>query len=387
MNAFPSGARSSLSSVVLAAVLGVLVSSAVYYWLPPRASLDVRDRNVQMVTEEDQVILVVQRSLAAVVSIDVTRTVSTTRTSFFDEDQLNALPPSIRRRVGGGSGFFVAADGLVVTNRHVVDDEAARYVVTLQDGTQYPAKILAVDPTLDLAVLRVENVSNMPVLELGDSEAVQIGQTVIAIGNALAEFQNSVTKGVISGKNRRLIAGGVGGAEVLEEAIQTDAPISPGNSGGPLLDLRGRVIGVNTAISSDGQSLGFAIPANAVKRAIESVQKSGRIVRPWLGVRYFMIDPESAERDRLPVEYGALISRGASSRDPGVVVGSPAEKAGLKENDIILEVDGKKLGKDRSLASALGAFTAGDTVRLKILRDAQEQDIELTLDERTNASR
>ncbi len=395
MNSFASSSRPSAWWLILAALIGALSNSVAAHFLSPqtseqRPSLPSPAFAPEVLvagSEEEQVVRVVQRSLPAVVSIDVSRTVSTTRTSFFDEDQLNILPPSIRRRIGGGSGFFVSADGLLVTNRHVVDDKTAQYAVTLQDGKQHPAKILAVDPTLDLAILRVENVSGMPVLELGDSDAVLVGQTVIAIGNALAEFQNSVTKGVISGKNRRLIAGGVGGAEVLDEALQTDAPISPGNSGGPLLDLRGRVVGVNTAVSSDGQSLGFAIPINSVKRAVESVQKSGRIVRPWLGVRYFMIDADTAERDRLPVTYGALISRGASPRDPAVVSGSPADKAGVKENDIILEVDGKKLGNDRSLASALGAFTAGDTVQLKILRDGKELQIELTLDERTNESR
>lgn len=395
MNSFASSSRPSAWLLLLAALIGAAANTVVYYVFPQRSTTDTpsissRGSAPELLiagSEEEHVVRVVQRSLPGVVSIDVTRTVSTTRTSFFDEDQVNLLPPSIRRRIGGGSGFFVSADGLLVTNRHVVEDRTARYTVTLQDGKQHAAKILAVDPTLDLAILQIENISGVPVLELGDSEAVQVGQTVIAIGNALAEFQNSVTKGVISGKNRRLIAGGIGGAEVLEEAIQTDAPISPGNSGGPLLDLRGRVIGVNTAVSSDGQSLGFAIPVNAVKRAIESVQKSGRIVRPWLGVRYFMIDAESAERDRLPVEYGALISRGASPRDPAIVPGSPADKAGLKENDIIVEVDGKKLGKDRSLASALGVFTAGDTVQLKVLRDGKEHQMQLTLDERTNESR
>lgn len=395
MNSFASSSRPTVWPLILAALIGAVSNSVAYHLFPQRAMNETavvsRRASVPEVlvagSEEEQVVRVVQRSLPAVVSIDVSRTVSTTRTSFFDEDQLNLLPPSIRRRIGGGSGFFVSSDGLLVTNRHVVDDRTAEYTVTLQDKKQHSAKIIAVDPTLDLAILKIEHVSGMPVLELGDSDAIQVGQTVIAIGNALAEFQNSVTKGVISGKNRRLVAGGVGGAEVLEEALQTDAPISPGNSGGPLLDVRGQVVGVNTAVSSDGQSLGFAIPINSVKRALESVQKSGRIVRPWLGVRYFMIDAESAERDRLPVAYGALISRGALPRDPAVVPGSPADKAGLKENDIILEVDGKKLGNDRSLATALGSFTAGDKVQLKILRDGKERQIELTLDERTNESR
>ncbi len=396
MNSFTSASRPSPWSLVVAALVGAAASGVVYFVLPARTGSSLETPTARSAapelliagSEEEQVVRVVQRSLSAVVSIDVSRTVSSTRVSFFDEDQLGmAVPPSIRRRIGGGSGFFVTADGLLVTNRHVVDDRTAQYAVTLQDGKQYPAKILAVDPTLDLAILQIEGVSGMPILELGDSEQVQIGQTVIAIGNALAEFQNSVTKGVISGKNRRLIAGGTGGAELIEEALQTDAPISPGNSGGPLLDLRGRVVGVNTAVSSDGQSLGFAIPVNAVKRAVESVKKTGRIVRPWLGVRYFMIDGESAERDRLPVDYGALISRGSSPRDPAVVPGSPADKAGIKENDIILEVAGKKLGKDRSLASALGAFTAGDTVKLLVLRDGAERQLELTLDERTNETR
>lgn len=334
--------------------------------------------------EAQQTVNVVKRTSPSVVAIDVRKTVSASRTRVPRLDSPFAVDnvSTTQLRVGGGSGFFVSTDGLIVTNRHVVDDETATYSITRQDGSQYPAKVLDVDSVLDLAILKVELTDTVP-LELGDSDAAEVGQTVLAIGNALAEFQNSVTKGVISGKNRRIIAGGAGGDELIEEAIQTDAAISPGNSGGPLLDLNGKVIGVNTAISESGQSLGFAIPANAVRQAVESVKKTGRIVRPWLGVRYFMIDADTADRERLTVKYGALVSRGASPRDVAVVSGSPADKAGIKENDIILEIQGQKLSDEQSLSTILSRFAPGDEVSVKILRQREEKMLTLKLDERT----
>ncbi len=339
--------------------------------------------------EEQEVVRVVKRVSPAVVAVNVTRAVPVPRGNASSTVQAPAsplLPLPGGRRLGAGSGFFVSADGLIVTNRHVVDNVNAEYVVTLQDGKRVPAKVLGVDPSLDLAILKVE-MTNAPSLELGDSDTLEVGQTVLAIGNALAQFQNSLTKGVISGKNRRLIADGVGGAEILEEAIQTDAAINPGNSGGPLLNLRGQVIGVTTAVSEGGQSLGFAIPVNAVKQAVESVKRTGRIIRPWLGVRYFMIDEELSRRDRLPVSAGALISRGASPRDLAIVPGSPADKAGMKENDIIIEIGGKALSDDRSLATALSRFAPGDEVQVKVLRQGEEKTLTLKLDERAPEDR
>lgn len=317
--------------------------------------------------EDRATVNLVKQSLPGVVSITITRPSTT-------------LFPQIL--VGGGSGFFVSADGVIVTNKHVVGDADAQFMVLTQDGKKYPAKVMATDPVLDLALMKVEG-KDFPFLELGDSDQLAIGQSVIAIGNALAEFQNSVTKGIISGLHRRLVAGNNRNqTEVIEEAIQTDAAINPGNSGGPLINAAGRVIGVNTAISQDGQSLGFALPINAVKRAWESVQKNGRIVRPWIGVRYIQVDDDIATRSYLTYSYGALVLRGDQPGDLAVVPGSPAEKAGLKENDLILEINGQKLDVDHSLSSIISRAAPGDKVTLKIARDGKEMTLTVTLEER-----
>jgi serine protease Do len=218
---------------------------------------------------------------------------------------------------------------------------------------------------------------------LGDSEKLDAGETVIAIGNALSEYRNSVTKGVISGINRRVVAGdGTGQSEVLEEALQTDAAINPGNSGGPLIDLNGEVIGMNSAVNRSGQSIGFAIPIDAVKVVIDSVKAQGRIVRPWLGVRYVMLTPDSAKANGLDVGYGAMIVGGTGSdTGPAIMKGSPAEKAGLKTGDVLLEIDGVKLDDAHALSSLIATRRAGDTIRITYLRDKAQHTLEATLGE------
>jgi serine protease Do len=274
-----------------------------------------------------------------------------------------------------------------MTNRHVVADTAADYDVTLADGRKYPAKVLARDAILDLAVIKIE-ATNLPVPALGDSEKLIQGQTVIAIGNTLAELQNTVTKGIVSGINRRVVASnGLGSSEVIEEAIQTDAAINPGNSGGPLIDLEGKVIGVNTAVNQQGQSIGFAIPINAAKNIISSVKNYGRIVRPWLGVRYVIVTPEIAQAKNLPNTYGALVSKGAQAGDVAIVSGSPADKYGLKDGDVILEVDGVKIDLEHSLAGAVGLKQPGDTVTLKVANGNQIRSLNVVLGEMPDASK
>jgi len=288
-----------------------------------------------------------------------------------------------KQEVGGGSGFIVSADGLIITNKHVVADDAASYTVLTNDGKKYEAKVLAKDPTNDLAVLKIEAKDLTP-LTLGDSDNIEIGQTVIAIGNALGEFRNTVTRGVISGINRTVQAGGQGFTETLEEAIQTDAAINPGNSGGPLLNLKGEVIGINTAISQSGQLVGFAIPVNGAKQDLESIQKSGKIVRPFLGIRYVIINKQLADTNKLSVDYGALISRGQTADEIAVVPGSPADKAGLVENDIILELNGQPIDESHSLAGLLAKYAPGDEVELKISHKGEEKTVKVKLEERKN---
>lgn len=347
--------------------------------------------------EELQTIDVVRHASPAVVSIVITKELSTRAPDDFFNDLFNdrfffapqvpapspaaTSTPRQRLRVGGGSGFLVAADGYIVTNKHVVDDAEAEYTVVLQDGRQFTGNVLAVDPSLDLAILKIDG-SDFPFISLGDSDKLEIGQTVIAIGTALSEFQNTVTKGIVSGVNRRLVAGTRTATEVIEGAIQTDAAINPGNSGGPLIDLRGEVVGVNTAISENAQSLGFALPINVAKQAVESVKRTGKIVRPWIGVRYVQIDKELAEQNQLPQPYGVWIQPGNASSDPAIIPDSPAQKAGLKEKDVILEVNSQKLDENHSLSSVVTRFAPGDVLELKISREGKEQLIRITLEAR-----
>ncbi len=345
-----------------------------------------QDRD-QVVVESSATVDVVASASPAVVTIVVTQDVSQlyNRTGpFYFEDFLYGSPQGgdTKREVGGGTGFLVTTDGMIVTNRHVVEEASAEYTVLLSDGTQYEATVLARDDLNDIALLRID-ADNLPVLDLGDSDALRIGQTVIAIGNSLNEFRNTVTKGIVSGINRRVVAGGGSFSEVIEEAIQTDAAINPGNSGGPLLDLFGKVVGVNTAVSREGQLIGFAIPVNEVRHIIESVQKNGRIVRPFLGVRYIVLTEEIAQaNDIADVSSGALIVRGETQTDLAVVPGSPADKAGLVENDIILAVNGEEVTRDHSLARILSRYAPGNTVTLTVYSKGETNDREVTLVER-----
>jgi len=284
-----------------------------------------------------------------------------------------------RQEVGGGTGFIISSDGLIFSNKHVVSDEDASYTVLTNDGKKYDAKILSTDPVEDLAVIKIE-AGNLPVIKLGDSDGVRLGQTAIAIGNALGEFRNTVSVGVVSGLARKLTASGGDFQEVIEGAIQTDAAINRGNSGGPLLNLSGEVIGINTAIAAGAQNIGFAIPINKAKRAIESVKAFGKILTPYLGVRYYAIDEEVAKRENLSVKQGVIV-RG-NEEGPGVIPNSPAAKAGIQAEDIILEINGQKIGEDNALSSLILKYKVGDTITLKILRAGKEMELKTILEER-----
>ena len=284
-----------------------------------------------------------------------------------------------RQEVGGGSGFIISSDGLIATNRHVVSDEDASYTVLTNDGKKHEAKVLAGDPFWDFAVIKID-AKNLPVLPLGSSAAMKLGQPVIAIGNALGEFRNTVSVGVISGLARNIVASGGGNIERIEGVFQTDTAINQGNSGGPLLNVRGEVIGVNVATVSGAQNIGFAIPIDQLKGSIESVKATGKISVPFLGVRYIVVTPEVAERESLAVDYGVLL-RG-NEEGPAVVINSPAQKAGLQAEDIILEVEGEKITPANSLAGVIRKHRAGDAIALKILRNGQELAISVMLAER-----
>lgn len=284
-----------------------------------------------------------------------------------------------KQEVGGGSGFIISSDGLIVTNKHVVFDEKAEYTVLTNEGKKYSAKVLARDPNKDLAIIKI-SASNLPIVHLGDSSSLKLGQTAIAIGNALGEFRNTVSVGVISGLARSIVASGGGLSEKIEGLIQTDAAINAGNSGGPLLSLKGEVIGINVAMVSGAQNIGFAIPINQVKKAIESVQRSGRIINPYLGVRYIPVTPELAKKEKLTFDYGALV-RG-NEAGPAVIKNSPAEKAGLEAEDVILELNGEKITPEVPLTQLIQKYNVGDAVALKILRSGKEMTISVKLEER-----
>ncbi|OGZ35064.1 MAG: hypothetical protein A2174_00565 [Candidatus Portnoybacteria bacterium RBG_13_41_18] len=286
------------------------------------------------------------------------------------------------QEVGGGSGFIVNSDGLIVTNKHVVDIDGAEYTVLTNDGTKYPATVLARDPVQDIAILKI-NKSGLPIVKLGSSDNLEIGQTVIAIGNALGEFRNTVSVGVISGLGRTIVAstGGMD-AEQLEDVIQTDAAINPGNSGGPLLNLAGEVIGINVAVAQGAQNIAFSLPINLAIRDISQVQRQGKISYPYIGVRYVLVTPSLKTERNLSVDYGALLIKGDNVNEPAVINSSPAGIAGLKENDIILEIDSQKIDTNHSLAKIIQMRNVGDVINLKVLRDGSEKNIRVTLGER-----
>lgn len=336
---------------------------------------DERDRNTIRVTDEQSSIIeVAEEASNSVVSIVITAEVPVYE--YFYNDNVSTE----EQQIGAGTGFVVNEDGLIVTNRHVVDQEDATYTVVFNDGSTTEASVVARDSLLDIAFLEIdESDFDVQPLPLGDSDELKKGQTVIAIGNALGEFSNTVSSGIISGLQRRIVAGNQegGNTEVLDNVIQTDASINFGNSGGPLLDIDGHVIGINVAVSAEGENIGFAIPINFVKNLVERLEREGNIERPILGVRYIQINELVQEERDLSVDYGALITVFDSS-DP-IVNGSPAEQAGLQEGDIILEVDGERLEGETTLQMLIQEKYFGDEVELLVLRDSEEIEIEVEL--------
>ncbi len=332
---------------------------------------------------ERRVIAVVKQASPAVVSIIISKYIPVVERYY--TNPFGNLPPEFqpffnfeipqykqkgikKQEIGGGSGFIVSPDGLIVTNKHVVADKDASYTVLTNDGKRYNAKVLARDSLKDVAILKI-NAKNLPTLQLGDSDNIMMGQTVIAIGNALGEFRNTVSVGVVSGLSRTITAtGGIGQSETIQGVIQTDAAINHGNSGGPLLALNGKVIGINTAMAQGAENIGFAIPINQVKKDIESVEKVGKIITPYIGIRYVIINPLIKDKYNLPVDYGALIVSGGND-EPGVVPYSPAAKAGLKEGDVVLEINGQKIDYKHTITSIISNLSVGQEITLKIMRD------------------
>jgi serine protease Do len=240
---------------------------------------------------------------------------------------------------------------------------------------------LARDPVLDVAFVKI-NATGLPYLQLDDSDTLQVGQSVIAIGNALGEFKNTVSVGVVSGLSRSITAGDeTGQTEQLDKVIQTDAAINPGNSGGPLLDLAGNVVGINVAVVQGSSNIGFALPINSVKNAINSFEKTGKISRPYVGIRYIDITADVKAKNNLSVDYGILVQRGATASEVAVIPGSPADKAGIVENDIILSVDGQNIDQDHDFSNLIRSKSVGDTVQLGVLSKGLQKTVTLKLEQ------
>lgn len=284
---------------------------------------------------------------------------------------------------GAGTGVVVSKDGYIMTNKHVIGDTKDVTVVT-SDGTSYKdVEVIGEDPLNDLAFLKIKGVNNLTPAQLADSSKVQIGQKVVAIGNALGEYQNSVTSGIISGKGRPIVAQDGESDEQLDNLFQTDAAINPGNSGGPLLNLSGEVIGINTAIAQDAQGIGFAIPINASKGLIKTLLSTGKVERAYLGVRYVAITPQTAEGLGVSAKKGAYV-QGSQTDGSAVVAGSPADKAGIKEKDIITKVNGQTVDENNGLALLLAEFSPGDKVTLTLQRGNETRTAEVVLGAYTN---
>ena len=331
-----------------------------------------------VVYEESVITKVVKEAIPSVVTVGI-KTTTTTGNSF-QFDPFNPFSPfqpvpgqtqNIEQNIG--SGFIVSADGLIITNKHVVSDTSAGYQVLTNDGKKYTVDKIYRDPLNDLAILKI-NASGLKPLKLGDSAHLELGQLAIAIGTPLGEFTNTVTKGIISGLGRGVTAGSPyeGYVEKLDNVIQTDAPISPGNSGGPLLNSAGQVIGINTAIASGGQNIGFAIPVNVVKNLINNFNKNGgTFERPYIGIRYKMVDKQTAVLNDMA--QGAYVVE--------VVQGSPADNAGIQNEDVITEFDGKKINgsNDQILTQLINEKKVGDQVQLKIVRNKEVKTVTVTL--------
>ncbi|MDO4742236.1 MAG: trypsin-like peptidase domain-containing protein [Candidatus Saccharibacteria bacterium] len=276
-----------------------------------------------------------------------------------------------------GTGVVVSSDGYILTNKHVIDG-AREISVILADGTTYEdVTVATTDPLNDIAFLKIEGVSDLKAATLGDSKTVQVGQQVIAIGNALGQYQNTVTSGIISGTGRSITATDGTNNEQLSDMIQTDAAINSGNSGGPLVNAAGEVIGINTAASDSAENMGFAIPISSIKGILRQLLETGEAARAYVGIYAVEITPEIAKTYNLPVLAGEYIYN--SSSRSAIASGSPAAKAGLKDKDIIVAINGVKVGKAGSVLSIVGEYKPGDVVQFTVLRDGKEIAINVEL--------
>ena len=347
---------------------------------------------IQVVDEDSQIITAIERISPTVVSIVITKDLQIIKNNpellndpfGFSEDKSANTRTSTKQKIGGGTGFIFTENGLIVTNKHVVEDQDANYTVILNNGDEYPAEVVDKDIFNDIAIVRLlsnsegKKPSNLPVVTFGDSKKIKVGQRVIVIGNALSELANTVTVGVISAKGRNIIASDVyGREESLTGLLQTDAAINLGNSGGPLVNLAGEVVGISTAIASDTNRIGFAIPINDITVIIDSIKKTGRIIQPALGVRYIQLDEKIAKDYQVAgITEGALLI--------GLTPNRPAEEVGLQENDIIIEINGETVTKENTLRDIVSRQNVGDPIKITYLRSGKQVQVEVSLQEAGN---
>ena len=336
-----------------------------------------KQEKVKIVTEESVVIDAVKKVGPSVVTIVEETTVRSLRQFNFGPFSVFGIPdPGEQQARNIGSGFIVSKEGLIITNKHVVSDQEARYQIITSNDKKYQAQKIYRDPLNDVAIIKIdpsENAGNsLKPVEIGDSGRLQVGQFVIAIGTALGEFKNTVTTGVISGLGRGITAGDEfqGYVERLDNVIQTSAAIIPGNSGGPLLNSSAQVIGVNTAVASGGQNIGFALPINVIKDSLKNFNENGQFNRPYLGVEYKMISRDLAILNDVP--EGAYVQN--------VISDSSADKAGIKSGDIITKIDGKKVEVQKNdLAKIISGKKIGDTLSVTLWRDGKTIDLKVIL--------
>ncbi len=328
--------------------------------------------------KENQITKIINKVMPAVVSVVVSE--NNHEDKVFN---LNDLPlKNNDENDSGGSGFIVKKDGIILTNRHVVTKNSDYHVI-LSSGKKHKAEILARDPLNDLALLKIKSEKELPTIPLGDSTNTQLGQKVLALGNIMGLFKNTVSQGIISGLSRSITAQIEKDSEPSEMRglIQTDAAINPGNSGGPLINMSGEAIGINVAMIAGLENVGFALPVNIVKKDLREIHESGHITKPFLGVRYLTINKDLSKKINLPVDYGALVIKGHSF-DKAVIKNSPADKAGIKNKDIILEWNGQKITSENNIKDHLSNSEVGDKINLKVLRDNQKIETSLKLTER-----
>ena len=354
--------------VVVIALAWLGVGAAMLgYWLDGGQQPEVSDQgsNVVISQKEADLAELVEKTSPTVVSI-VTSQVS--GQGFFQQEV-----------EGAGTGIVISEDGYILTNKHVIS-EARSVQVVMSDGTRHSdVTVVGSDPLNDIAFLKIKNVSDLKVATLGDSGAMRVGQDVIAIGNSLGQYQNTVTSGIVSGLGRPVTAASSelnSRVESLTDLLQTDAAINPGNSGGPLINSAGQVVGINTAIAADAQGIGFAIPINAAKGMIRGVITNGKVEKAYLGVQYVAITPDVRTEYKLSVDQGALVRSGSGS---AVESNGPADEAGIKDGDIITKVNEKYVGKQGGLGSLVAEFMPGEKITLTIIRDGKEQQKTLTL--------